>query len=311
MKILRDIGDMGSIREPISMAAGTLDGIHIGHRAVIESAVRSAAEMGGQAWVLTFDPHPRKVLCEGEETLLLTSLPHKLRLIEGLDVDGCVLLSFTDEFCRKNPSEFIARLCEDVPALKEIVVGEDWRFGNDASGNVAMLEELAADYGFRVKALKPIEVDGAPVSSTRIREAVASGDLSAAHRMLGRPFSVLGTVIPGRKIGRKLGYPTANLTAGNEIEPPPGIYAVYALINGHRHDGVAYYGSRPTFADESHELLLEVHLFDGSFDLYSSEMEVCFIERIRGDRQFASSDELISAIEADCARARLILESQP
>lgn len=309
MRILRDINDMELIDDPVAMAAGTLDGIHIGHRAVISTAVEHARDMAGQAWVLTFEPHPRKLLRGDEETLLLTSLPHKLRLIENLNVDGCVLLPFTGDLCRQPPSEFIERLCAKVPALREIIVGADWRFGANADGDVELLRSLSGAHKFEVAAIDPVAMDGEAVSSTRIRKAVARGDLASAGRMLGRPFSVLGTVISGRRIGRKLGYPTANLTVGSEIEPPPGIYAVYTMINGHRHDGVAYYGSRPTFADESHELLLEVHLFDGSFDLYSAEMEVCFIEYIRADRHFDSTDELKTAIESDCDNARRILKS--
>lgn len=289
------------------LAAGTFDGIHIGHQQVINSAVKSAESEAAEAWVLTFEPHPKKILCKDTPPLLLTSLAHKLRLIEDLGVDGCALLNFDRKLQNKSPQEFVSELSSCIPQLREIVVGANWSFGKGGTGDVNLLENLGAQFGFRVTIVPPVMHEAKPVSSTRIRQSVGEGNLILAHALLGRPFSLLGTVVPGRKIGRELGYPTANIIAEGEIEPPPGIYAVYAVINGKRHDGVAYFGSRPTFIDETHELLLEVHVFDGSFDLYSGEMEIVFVEYIREDRKFTSREELVAAIESDCKRAREIL----
>lgn len=308
MKIMRNIEDMRTIANSIVIAAGTFDGIHRGHQAVISTAVKQARNKSGQAWVLTFDTHPRKVLDEGDQSLLLTSLSHKLRLIEDMDVDGCVLLPFTPALRRLAPTEFIDKLLASIPALAGVVVGANWRFGRGGAGDTDLLAALGAEKGFAATVVKPVLAGGQAISSTRVRNAVSKGNLAVAREMLGRPFSVLGRVVPGRRIGRHLGYPTANIETGVEIEPPPGIYAVYARINGKRHDGVAYYGGRPTFEDESHELVLEVHIFDGSFDLYSQEMEISFIEHIRPDRRFASRQELIAAIEDDCRAARAILD---
>ncbi len=307
MRILRKTADLKSCESPLVLAAGTFDGIHIGHQKVISLAIEVAKSCAAEAWVLTFEPHPKKTLENNTQPLLLTSLAHKLRLIEDMGVDGCALLHFDRKLQNQTPAEFVSELSSSIPHLSEIVVGANWSFGKGGAGDVALLDTLGERFGFKVTIVSPVICGGEPVSSTRIRQAVSRGDLDLARDLLGRPFSVLGTVVPGRKIGRKLGYPTANIVAEGEIEPPPGIYAVYALINGRRHEGVAYYGSRPTFTDESHELLLEVHIFDGSFDLYSSEMEIVFMKFIREDLQFASQEKLVETIKSDCRQARRIL----
>lgn len=310
MKIVRKIEKLGTVKEPVVIAAGTLDGIHIGHKKVIETAVTHARKTNSSAWVLTFDPHPKRTLQSDDSPLLLTSLSHKLRLIEALDIDGCLLISFDRELRSLSPEEFVAQLSEAIPGLSEIVAGENWTFGREADGTIELLRELGAKYQFTVTAVEPVLFEQHPVSSTRIRDAVVNGRLDEAQSMLGRPFSILGTVVEGHKIGRELGYPTANIVSGGEITPPPGIYAVYAIINGRRHNGVAYYGSRPTFDDETHDLTLEIHLFDGFFELYSHEMEVFFVRYIRSDQQFDSRGQLIATIEADCQKAREILRGQ-
>jgi len=289
------------------MAAGTLDGIHIGHRSVIETAVTHARKTNSSAWVLTFEPHPKKALRDDNSPILLTSLSHKLRLIEELDIDGCLLMPFDRELRHLSPPEFAARLSESIPTLSEIVAGRNWKFGYDANGTIDLLRELGGKYKFAVTTVEPVLFEQRPVSSTRIRDAVINGRLNEAQSMLGRPFSILGTVVEGRKVGRELGYPTANIVSDGEITPPPGIYAVSTIVNGRRHDGVAYYGSRPTFDDETHDLTLEVHLFDGFFDLYSHEMEIFFVSFMRSDQQFDSIDQLVAAISTDCQKAREIL----
>ena len=248
MKLGSKLAYLHSQRRPVLLAAGFFDGVHRGHQAIIRKMVSAARRERGAAWVMTFDTHPRKVLHPESAPRLLTSTPHKLRLLKALGVHGCIVIPFTRSLARLAPEAFIARLARSVPALSQIVIGRNWTFGRQGRGTPAMLKALAPCFGFKVTVIPPVRWHGTVVSSTRIRAAVLAGRLAEAAGMLGRPFSLLGTVVPGRGLGRKLGIPTANLNPHNEMAPPDGVYIVRARWDGVAYPGIVNLGVRPSFA---------------------------------------------------------------
>jgi len=308
MREVQDLHEMRRCSARITLAAGFFDGLHLGHRKVIETAIKSAHATGGEAWVLTFDTHPLKVLNPGSAPLLLTSTPHKLRLIRGCSVDGCVVLTFTRKLAGMSASAFADWLFHCAPSLSEIVIGDNWRFGKGGKGCPNLLANLSGEADVQVTTVRPVLKGSEPISSTKIRLAVMRGQLDAALEMLGRPFSVLGTVVKGHAIGRKIGYPSANLDPHNEALPPLGVYAVRALVGNELHDGVLNFGTRPTFhKSKDPQPTLELHLLDFSDPLYDIDIEAFFVERLRDEWYFSSSEELKSQIALDIAKAREIL----
>lgn len=312
MKTLTHLHDLQHARGPILMAAGFFDGMHRGHRSVIRRALAAARRGPGRVWVLTFDPHPRKVLFPEEAPALLTSLPHKLSLLQASGIAGCAVLPFTRSTARQEPDAFIAALKHAVPAMSCLYIGSNWTFGRNGRGNTALLRKLAADHGFRVVAVPSVGWRGRPISSTRVRRAVAAGRLADTARMLGRPFSVLGTVRHGRKIGRTLGFPTANVDFHNEVCPPQGVYAVAAVIRRRRRPGVANLGVRPTFPGPGRRTpVLELHLPDTRRNLYGETVEVFFLKRLRAERKFSTPEALRAQIARDIAAARGLARPPP
>ncbi len=312
MKIIRSLADMRNEDIPVTLAAGFFDGVHAGHRRVIGTAVKQARQAGGRAWVMTFDTHPMQVLRPELAPRLLTSLQHKLRLIDACGVDGCLLLPFTRDLARQSAQDFASQLFRGVPGLRGVVVGGNWRFGHKAAGTPELLAELGADAGVQVITIPAVCHAGQTVSSTRIRETITAGDLDTAAEMLGRPYSVLGTVVGGRRLGRQLGFPSANLDPHNEALPPFGIYAALAPLDGVLHEAVLNYGTCPTI-DPSPEAppTLELHLLDFSGDLYGRDVEACFIAYLRPEERYATHDELKTQIGRDIESARGLLQTAP
>jgi len=304
MNILRSIDELDALCGPIHLAIGVFDGVHIGHRAVIEHACASADASNGTAVVVTFDPHPAQILRPGRAPLLLTSTRHKLRLFAQLGVADTLVIPFDLAFAATPPETFVGELAAACRPLREICVGADWAFGKGRSGNVPLLTELGAKLGFTVQGVPGVSVDGEAASSTAIRAAVQAGDLAAAARLLGRPFSIFSTVIDGRKLARTLGFPTANLRPESEQLPPNGVYAVRAAVKGVEYPGVANIGVRPTVTNGEAELLLETHLFDFSGEMYGEDMEVFFLEFLRPEQKFPSLDALKAQIALDARQAR-------
>ena len=307
VNILRSISDLSDLVGPLHLAIGVFDGVHIGHRAVIEHALAAADATHGTAVVVTFDPHPAQVLRPDRAPLLLTSTRHKLRLLAQLGVADTLVISFDTTFAATPPAEFVVALAAASRPLRQICVGQDWAFGKARAGNVTLLTELGAKLGFDVEGVAGVSIQGEPVSSTAIRAAVQTGDLAAAARLLGRPFSIFSTVIDGRQLARTLGFPTANLRPECEQLPPNGVYAVRATVDGQEYPGVANIGVRPTVTNGAAELLLETHLFDFSGDLYGRDMEVYFHEFLRPEQKFPSLPALQAQIAQDAAQARKIL----
>ncbi|MBV8377414.1 MAG: bifunctional riboflavin kinase/FAD synthetase [Verrucomicrobia bacterium] len=309
MRILRAIDELGVLPGSSYLAIGVFDGLHIGHQAVIGRALESSRQFGGNAVVVTFDPHPVRVLRPEKAPRLLTSTRHKAKLIERLGVDALLLLEFTLEFSKTPPDVFVHQLVRAANRLCQICVGREWTFGANRSGSIRLLEELAPKLGFQVASVPPVLVDERVVSSTLIRAAVECGDLESAANYLGRDFTIMGTVAQGRQLGRRLGFPTANLRAHNELFPPNGVYAAKAWFQEKEYGGVVNIGVRPTIESETGERILELHLFDFDQEIYDEDVEVAFLEYLRPEQKFSGVDELRAQIERDAEKARKVCQA--
>jgi riboflavin kinase/FMN adenylyltransferase len=308
MKRYHSISGLRKIDADLHVAIGVFDGVHLGHQEVIGAAVGQAEKDGGTPMVITFDPHPAMVLSPSDAPRVLTATGHKLSLIEKAGVREVLVISFDREFSETEPESFIRELCGSARNLASINVGEGWRFGRGGTGNLELLERLSGPCGFRVTGVPTRRIDGMKVSSTRIREAVGAGDLEVARRLLGRDYTVLGTVVTGRKLGRELGFPTANLSVHSEQLPPTGVYAVDVDWQGRRFGGVGNLGYRPSVEDGALKRRLEVHLFGLEEDIYGEDLEVTFVDFLRPETKFAGAGELRDQIEKDVAAAEAILE---
>jgi riboflavin kinase / FMN adenylyltransferase len=310
MRILWSIPELAQIPGPVFLAIGVFDGVHRGHQAVITTAASHAAEAGGTAVVVTFDPHPAKFLRPQESPRLLTATQHKIALIRALGVSHLLVLKFDRELASTPPADFVRQLVAAAQPLREICVGQEWSFGKNRVGNLALLKELGAQLDFNVIGVEPVTSGGTIVSSTAIRKAVEAGDFATAAQMLGRDYTILGTVEEGNRLGRGLGFPTANLSAHSEQFPPNGVYAAEGLLGGETFRGVVNLGVRPTIGDGSSQRVLEFHLFDFERDLYGEDIEVRFRRYLRPEQKFDNLAALRSQIERDVAAAERIFAGQ-
>jgi riboflavin kinase/FMN adenylyltransferase len=304
VNVLRSISDLATVRGPVVLAVGVFDGFHLGHRAVVERAIADANAAGGTAVVVTFDPHPAAILRPQNTPPLLTSTRHKVRLFEESGVQNVLVLEFTPAFAAKAPEHFIGELAAACRPLREICVGEDWAFGKERAGNLALLQSLGQSLGFTATGIPAVAVEGRAVSSTVIRAAVEEGALDVAARLLGRDFGVFGKVIEGRRLGRTLGFPTANVLPESEQLPPNGVYAVRVALDGKLHAGIANVGVRPTVSSGETQRLVEVHLFDFSGEIYGSDIEVIFHRFIRPEMKFPNLEALRAQIAHDITDVR-------
>jgi len=311
MKVVHTFAELSGVADKVCIAIGVFDGVHLGHQAVIRAAMEDAKACGGTAVALTFDPHPMRVLAPDKAPPLLTSTEHKLALIETLEMPVCLLVPFTMEFAQTEPEAFLDQLQKATKKLQTICVGHAFRFGHNRKGDVQTILEFGKQRGVRVDVIPPVTANGETISSTTIRKAIAVGDLAKAERMLGRPFSVLGTVEAGDRVGRKLGYPTANLNPHNEFLPPNGVYAVRALYGRQRLSGIVNIGVRPTIAANAIDRRLELHVLDFSDDLYGKAIEVLFVQKLRDEQKFDSPETLKAQISRDANEARRILTALP
>lgn len=306
MQTLHSIPELRTIAGPLFLAIGVFDGVHRGHQAVISTAVRDAQAGGGTAVVVTFDPHPAKILRPERAPRLLTATAHKSQLLRDLGVSHLLLVKFDRAFAVTEPADFVRQLAEHAQPLREICVGHEWSFGRNRAGNLDLLKQLGGELGFHVVGIPPVEVGGRVVSSTAIRQCVEAGDFAGAAEMLGRDYTVLGTVTRGDQLGRQLGYPTANLRAHNEQFPPNGVYAAEARVNGATHLAAANLGHRPTLNQAEPQRVLEVHLLDFDADIYGADVELRFLKRLRPEVKFANLEELQAQIARDVAQTRAL-----
>lgn len=307
MKIIHALEEFPDTKRPVILAAGCFDGLHIGHAAVIQVALERARAVGGEAWVFTFDPHPAKVLSPDHAPPLIFTTDQQSRHLQEMGVDGCILQPFTTDLMKREPADFFDHLCSCIPDLAGISVGEDWSFGRNRSGNAELLTKLCGERNMYFSAHPPVCWKDERVSSTRIREAIRLGHMTNATGMLGRPVSTIGTVVHGKKIGRSLGYPTANIDPQNDMLPPRGIYAARLRVGQRQHNAAAYIGHRGTF-HQNEPQVLEVYLLDEhDIDLYAQQVEVSYLQFIRGDQVFEDADKLKQQIESDIAAIRAVL----
>jgi riboflavin kinase/FMN adenylyltransferase len=297
METFRSIEELPRVEGGRAVAVGTFDGVHLGHRHVIDSALSWGRANGAQACVVTFDPHPLHVLQPNNPPQLLTTTDAKAELVASLGVDELLLIPFTTEFSRMDAGEFCDSVLGEALDARHVSVGENFRFGHEARGDATL---LARHPRFETAVVPLVQHDGVPVSSSRIRELLGAGDVSAAAELLGAPFQLEGTVVKGDARGRSLGIPTANLKpADSHVVPGAGIYAGLALEK----PAAISIGVRPTF-EEDGALLIEAHLVDFDGDLYGQTLRLAFLERLRDEARFDSADELVEQMRRDVERVR-------
>jgi riboflavin kinase / FMN adenylyltransferase len=305
MKITR--GYRSGADRPYPVATiGNFDGHHVGHRSLLRLVVEAARRRNGTALVLTFDPHPVKILAPQVGLRYLTSPDEKLARFEEAGIDEVVLLEFDRAFAALSPEAFADEVLARGLRLKELYVGEHFAFGHKRAGKIGDLAAFGRRLGFAVHPLPPVVVEGVIVSSTRIRRLIQEGDVRQAATLLGRRYALGGVVSAGAQRGQSLGWPTANLKLPpDRVVPADGVYAAITMVDAQRYDSIAYIGTRPTF--DAGERLLEVNLLDGAHDLYGRSLAVEFVERVRGDLRFAEPDALSRQIAVDVERAKAML----
>jgi riboflavin kinase/FMN adenylyltransferase len=310
MEILRSIPELSPLPGPLLLAIGVFDGVHRGHQAVISTSAQHAQTADGTPVVVTFDPHPEKVLRPASAPHLLTATQHKISLIRDLGVGHLLIIKFDKQFAVTPPEKFVEQLVTHSKPLREICVGHEWSFGKDRRGNLDLLKKLGAESGFEVVGVPPVKANGEVISSTAIRDAVQRGDFTKAKLMLGRDYTILGTVMRGDDLGKKIGFPTANLSAHSEQFPPDGVYFAEAWLEDVKYDGVVNLGCRPTVSRDKSNRVLEIHLFDFSRDIYGQDLEIRFVRYLRPEKKFDSIDALKDQISADVRQARTLCGSQ-
>src|SRR5881227_3848737 len=304
METVRSISELSRLPGPLFLAIGVFDGMHLGHQAVISTSAEHARAADGTLVVVTFDPHPEKVLRPEAAPHLLTATSHKIALIRDLGVGHLLIIAFDKQFAATEPEDFVQQLVKHSKPLREICVGHEWAFGKNRRGNLELLKKLGARFDFGVVGIPPVTVNGEIVSSTTIRQAVEAGDLRKAAAMLGREYTILGTVVRGDDLGKKIGFPTANLSAHNEQFPPNGVYFAEAKLDGVVYPGVVNLGCRPTMSSGRSDRILEVYLLDFERNIYGKDLELRFVHYLRPEKKFENIDALVRQIERDVQQAR-------
>ncbi len=338
MKIIRNLNRVRKFKDPVA-AIGVFDGLHLGHRQILKSVVKKAKDIKGTPMVITFYPHPQKEYD-------IYSLEHRLKLIEEIGINVCFVMSFNKAFENMEPEEFIRKILVDKIAPKYIFVGDNFVFGKRARGNIGLLEDYSSLYGFKVKAIKLLRKNKKAISSTLIRKLIRRGQFKTAEKLLGRRVSILGRVIKGFSLGRRMGFPTANINPQHDIIPASGIYAVKVFLIPHpefhglrpwmngewgrrltrankkgttgytrgapenkEYSGVCYIGNKPTLKIGRKHVFIEAHLFNFKGNIYGRELEIKFIRKLRGEQKFASIEALAGQIKKDIIFAKKVISS--
>lgn len=285
---------MKKISYPTAVTIGIFDGVHKGHQLIIKRLIKEAKKAFLKSIVVTFYPHPVKVLNPDAKIPFLISLEHRIKLIKKMGAGYCLIVRFTKAFSELSPEDFVKKILVDKLNIKVLVVGENFLFGAREKGNLRSLKALGKKYDFKVRAVKPLKMEGDFVSSTRIRRLIEKGDLKQAKNLLGRPVTILGTVVKGRSIGRKIGFPTANIDPHHESIPPSGVYSVDASINKKLYHAILNISTRK---------IIEVHIFKFNRNIYGRDIEVIFKHKIRGEKRFKSLQALQEQIKLDILKA--------
>ncbi len=307
MKVFFDKNDLQKL-ENTCVTIGTFDGLHVGHQNILNVLKNIAKEKKLQSTVVSFDPHPRRVVKDSYDIKILTTIDEKIEILEALGIDNFYLINFTTEFSQQSSDEFVKNYITGRFDAKHVVVGHDHKFGKNRGGDAQALNKLGSQYGFGVTSVDAVKLDDEIISSSNIRKALIDGNIEKANAFLGRSYSMKGEVVTGAKRGRILGFPTANLSVGstNKLIPQNGVYAVGCELNGEKLNGVMNIGYRPTF-DDTTELVPEVHLFNFNRLIYGETLKINFIQRIRAEKKFASKEDLINQIELDKKEAAKVL----
>lgn len=305
MKIVRHIEDRSfSLPKPI-LTLGNFDGIHVGHQALLQRVVQDAKSQGGRSVVLTFEPHPLKILAPERAPRLILTHKDKMLLLQSLGVDVVIVQQFNRAFAKVEAAEFVRRYLIDRLKVHKMWVGRDLRFGKDRKGRVEDLTQGGAEGGFEVGIIDPVRVEGERVSSSRIRELIERGVVDEVHKFLGRYHFVSGRVVPGHQRGRHLGFPTANIVTRTEVLPLDGVYATIIQVGERQWPSVTNIGLNPTFGDGPRTI--ESYIFDFHGDLYGQPVRLFFVKRIREEKKFPSSDLLVEQMKEDVLSAKGIL----
>ncbi len=304
MKIIHATNELAAGARKVCLAIGFFDGVHLGHQQIIRQTINDARQHDAIALILTFDRHPNSIVAPDRVPPLIYSLPQKLRAIELLGTDALLLIQFDKKFSEQTGEEFVRSLSRDFGKIHSICVGADFVFGHKRSGNVALLKKLGAELNFSVHGLAAVSLDGQVVSSTRIREMIRAGDFDGASQMLGRTYAIASRVVEGDKLGRQLGFPTANLEVTAQILPPNGVYCGCTKLKGQFYRVALNIGLRPTVAFAKPQLCAEAHLLGFDGNLYGEELEIEIGEKLRDERKFDSATELRKQIARDIAQVR-------
>lgn len=299
MRIIKDLQEIKRDEKSI-ITLGTFDGLHLGHQQIVESVIQKSKQSGCRSFLLTFDPHPRKVIPGRNDVKLLSTLEEKILILEKIGLENLLVIKFTEDFSKQSPEQFVEKYLVNGIGLKEIVVGYDHHFGKGRGGDFELLQSLGQKFNFDVSIVPEFSVDGETVSSTKIRNALLAGEVSKAGKMLGRNYSFKGLIVRGDGRGKKLGFPTANISIDSEdkLIPAKGIYAGECIVEGEKHYGLLSLGSRPTFHKDG-EVIPEFYIFDFDRDIYDKVMQVNMVEKIRDEKKFNSVEELISQMKND------------
>lgn len=308
MKVYRGLEEFEKLDNAV-VTTGTFDGVHQGHRKILDRLMEVAKKSNGESVLLTFFPHPRMVLQPESDLKLINTIDEKIKLLRKEGIDHLIIQPFTKEFSRTTSLEFVRDLLVNQIGTKKLVIGYDHHFGRNREGSFDHLKEFGPIYGFEVEEISVQDVDNVNVSSTKVRKALEEGEVDVAANYLGHSFFIEGEVVHGKKMGRELGYPTANLKIENpyKLIPGNGIYAVRVRRGDDLYGGMLNIGIRPTI-DASQTISIEVNLFDFNEEIYGEHLTVHFIKRIRCEKKFDSKDELITAMQKDKAKAQQLLK---
>ena len=305
MRIIHAADELKPDSRKVCLAIGFFDGVHLGHQQIIRQTITDARQHEAITLVVTFDQHPNTVVAPSRVPPLIYSLPRKLRAIESLGADTLLLIHFDKVFSEQTGEGFIRGVARDLGHAQSLCVGANFVFGHKRGGNVDLLRRLGAELKFMVHGMAAVSLDGRAVSSTRIREAIRAGELDGVSQMLGRAYSLAGTVVRGDGLGHQIGFPTANVDATGLALPPHGVYAVLAEAGGKTYRAVLNIGLRPTLQNPNPQLRVEAHLIDFAGELYGQDLEVAFVDKLRGETRFPSLAELRQQIARDILEAQM------
>ncbi|HSD62989.1 MAG TPA: bifunctional riboflavin kinase/FAD synthetase [Ignavibacteriaceae bacterium] len=299
MNIFRDISEI-SKDENTFITLGTFDGIHLGHQKIIGRLIEKTKSANGRSFLVTFDPHPRNVISNNSDFKILSTPSEKAVVLEKLGIQNLLIINFTKEFSQNTAEDFFKNYIIDSIGIREIVIGYDHHFGKGRGGDETTLRDMGRQYGFNVETVDAFRLDGEIISSTKIRKALAAGDIRSAAMSLGRNYEFSGKVIEGDKRGRDLGFPTANIELDNDAKllPAIGIYVVEVFVGNSHHFGLLSIGKRPTFYN-SGKIISEVYIYDFDKEIYGRDIKIIIIERLRGEEKFSSADELVDQMNID------------